>query len=355
MSKLDRYIGAHVLRAFLLVTLVLVPLFSFLDFLQQLDEVGKKDFGLADALAFEAALFPRYILDLLPFIALLGTTLALGGLARGNELIAMRAAGVSVSRVGLSVVQLMVLVVLAAAVLEETFISPTHQEALEARHEKITGSQLTQRGDGLWMQRGRRYVNIGRIKDGFVPTDIQIFEFDEDRRLKFFLRARDADVSDPEQWLLRDVTTKRREDGKLVTQRLKEATWEPYLEPDEIELLELPAVSLSPLQLRRYIAYLDVTGQSTERYLLALWQKLALPVSSLALALIAVPFSFGSMRGAAASKKIILAGVAGIAYLLGIQILANLGLIYDLWAALVTLLPALVVLGASIWLLRRTH
>jgi hypothetical protein len=47
--------------------------------------------------------------------------------------------------------------------------------------------------------------------------------------------------------------------------------------------------------------------------------------------------------------------VAGVAFLLGNQILANVGLIYDLWAPLVTLLPSLLVLGLAFWFLQRAR
>ena len=355
MIKLDRYIGGHLLRAFLLVTLVLAPLFTFLDFIQQLNDVGKRDFELADALRYEAALFPRHILDLFPVIALLGTTLALLGLARTQELIAIRAAGISVARAAWAVSQVMIVLIMLAVALEEEFVSPLQQKALQIRHEKLTGSQFTRHSDGLWMHRESRYVNIGEIKDGFVPADIEIFEFDQDQRLELFLRAETADIADPEQWLLKDVILKRRENGKLMTETLAETVWEPYLGPDEIDLLELPSGSLSLLQTRRYVAYLEASGQSTERHMLSLWQKFTLPVASLTLALIGVPFAFGSMRSGSGGKRLILAMVAGVAYLLGNQILSNVAIIYDIRAPLVTMLPTLAILGSAVWLIRRAR
>ncbi len=50
MKILDRYIGLHVLGGYLLVMLILITLFAFIDFVDQLDNLGKGDYRLVDAI-----------------------------------------------------------------------------------------------------------------------------------------------------------------------------------------------------------------------------------------------------------------------------------------------------------------
>ena len=105
MTILDRYIGLALARGVLLVILVLLPLLTLLDLVRQLDELGTGNYRLVDALIYELYLMPSYLLGLIPFTALLGTSIALGGLAHSNELTVMRAAGISIQRIGPSASQ----------------------------------------------------------------------------------------------------------------------------------------------------------------------------------------------------------------------------------------------------------
>ena len=59
MKILDRYIGISFLRSFVLIIIILVALFSFLELVSQLDDVGKGNFRIHDALVFIGLTMPR--------------------------------------------------------------------------------------------------------------------------------------------------------------------------------------------------------------------------------------------------------------------------------------------------------
>ena len=93
VTLIDRYVGRTVLGALVLVLLALLPLFTILDLVQQLDDVGKGDYGFVDALRYELMVLPRRALDLLPFIVLTSTTIGLAVLSHFGETMAMRSCG----------------------------------------------------------------------------------------------------------------------------------------------------------------------------------------------------------------------------------------------------------------------
>ena len=110
-----------------IATVVLLPLFGFLDLLDQLDDVGQGTYRVQDAFLHTALLLPRRFIQLAPFIALLGNVIALGRLAVGSELTALRVAGVSpigISRAPLAV-GLLLLVSIAAL---DQFVAPQLQQ-----------------------------------------------------------------------------------------------------------------------------------------------------------------------------------------------------------------------------------
>jgi lipopolysaccharide export LptBFGC system permease protein LptF len=94
-----RYIAYQVLIGFIISTAVLLPLFSFFDLLDQLDDVGRGTYRVIDAFTYTAMLLPRRFIQIAPFVALLGTVIALGKLAVNSELIALRVAGLSPLRI----------------------------------------------------------------------------------------------------------------------------------------------------------------------------------------------------------------------------------------------------------------
>src|SRR6478735_8570381 len=93
---LERYIAKTVLASIGLVTLMLVGLQIFILFVNQLDDLGKVDYGLAQASVFVLLQMPYQVYLFFPMASLLGCLVGLGVLANHSELIVMRAVGLSI-------------------------------------------------------------------------------------------------------------------------------------------------------------------------------------------------------------------------------------------------------------------
>jgi lipopolysaccharide export system permease protein len=99
ISLLDRYIAQSILYSTLLVFAILLGLFTFVLFIDELGDVGKGQFDLYALIKYVVLSLPRRIYELFPAIALLGVILGLTSLALGSELTVLRAAGVSLLRI----------------------------------------------------------------------------------------------------------------------------------------------------------------------------------------------------------------------------------------------------------------
>ena len=104
MTIFDRYIRAQLAKGFLIVFIILVSVFSFLDFVEELDDTTLGNYDVVDAVVFVVLTVPERALWLIPICTLLGCLVGLSLLDNGNELTAMRAAGVSGRRIVWSVV-----------------------------------------------------------------------------------------------------------------------------------------------------------------------------------------------------------------------------------------------------------
>jgi lipopolysaccharide export system permease protein len=354
MTILDRYIGLALARSALLVMLILLPLFTLLDLVQQLDEIGTGNYGLIDALIYEALLMPSYLLSLAPFTALLGTSMALGGLAHSNELTAMQASGISILRIGLATLKSVALFILFAIVIMEWVAPPLYQQAVKQQSIALSGGNVLIEKQGSWIHEGDRFTYIRNIHEGHTLADIHIFEFDPGTpQLNVYLHADRAGIKDRKQWLYKNLTLKNYAGNDVVTRHEAELVRKSYLTEKQLRILELPIDSLPPSGLYQYLKYLRSSEQATERFEVVFWQKATFPVTIIIMMLCSFPFVFGSLRTSSAGKRMVLATITGISFQLVSQLLVNLGLMLDISPLLTTLMPIAIMLFLGAVLMRR--
>jgi len=354
MRTLDRYLGSSFFRGFFLVVLVLVSLFSFLELVTQLDDVGKGNFQAVDALIFVGLTLPKRIIDMLPISALLGGIIGLGMLAERGELIAMRAAGLSVRRICFSVLAAAGLLMLASTATEQFVVPQLEQYAHARRSLAVSGSSgimLTKQG--FWARHGNSFIRVGLTLSGGLAADLDIYERDEEGFLRAFIHAREADINEDGRWTLKDIQKKVIEEEGISTDYLPSLTIDSFFSKDQVSVLELPPESLAPSDLYLYIKALRERGQNADNYSLALWQKLVMPLTTGAMVLLSLPFVFGPPRGMTVGFRITMGAMVGIGFYLANQIVGYLGLLLEFPAPLTTLTPVALIYAIALWQLRQ--
>ncbi len=354
MNLVDRYLMRQILIGMCIAGAVLVPLFSFLDLLEELEDVGKGSYALGDAFRFVMLMIPRRVIQLAPFIALLGNVIALGGLAKTLELTAMRAAGVSVLRIARASLSLGLGVIVVLLVLEQFVAPELQQRALIRRSAALAQSAELGEGLGIWTRDQTRILRIGTMGPHGEPSDIEILSFDEKGGLQEYLRSPQAEIDSRDRWTLKQVTRKHMEGERLITEQRAALVWRPFLSRDEIATLTRPPDSLSPTQLYELVNYLRATGQEFASYELALWRKLGGAVTLLAMLALSVPFAFGSLRSGL-GQRLILAALTGVGVYLLDQILSNAGLLLNLDPVWVAMGPGVALMIAGQQALIRTR
>ncbi|MBI1731818.1 MAG: LPS export ABC transporter permease LptG [Gammaproteobacteria bacterium] len=354
MKILDRYLIGRIAVGVGVATAVLLPLFSFLDLLEELEDVGEGSYELADAMRYVVLMIPRRLIQLAPFIALLGNVIALGRLAASLELVAMRAAGLSAMGIARASLTLGLMVVAALAALEQ-FVAPVlQQQAMIQRSAALAQSTELGSGLGIWIRDNRRVLRIGSMGSRDEPNDVEIMTFDAQGRMVEHLRSPHAEIVDAGLWSLNRVTRKRIDGGSVITEQLAELPWQPFLSPEQIATLLRPPESLSPTQLRELVAYLKTTGQEFAAYELALWRKAGGAVMLIAMLLLSTPFVFGFLHGGL-GKRLVFAAVTGVGVYLLDQIVSNAGLLLELSPAFVALGPGVLLAIAGQQLLVRVR
>ena len=355
LTILDRHLGLTTVSGFLLVLGVLLTLFSFLELLGQINDIGKGGYQIGDAFLFVALTLPKRAVELMPVSMLLGSIVALGTLADHNELLAMQAGGVSVRRICGAVLGAGVLMMALSLLLAEFVAPPMDQRARIRRSQAMYGKGVMLSKQGFWIRSGQNFVHVGKILNKSEAADIEVFELDDGGKLKRYIFARNADIGSRRQWLLSAVTEKVINDQGIQNRQLNQISMPAPLNPEQVGILELPPDSLSLSDLAEYIAGLRQRRQNADRHALALWQKLTLPLVNAVMVLLSLTFIFGPTRSRSAGQRIFLGTIVGILFYLVNQICGHLGLILNLHPALTTLVPVAAVLWIALALLRRVR
>ncbi|MEQ8858153.1 MAG: LptF/LptG family permease [Pseudomonadales bacterium] len=302
MKRIYRYLMGALARGYVLVAAALLALFGLFDFMAQADDIGRSTFGTADAVAVVALSLPSRLLDLSPFVALLGVVYGLSTFVRSHELIAMRASGLTPLRLAVltGVATAGLFVVLAGV---ELVARPMYQQARVLHMTETSRDGMLFSQEGIWIEHEGLFVNIESLARGGAPSGIRMYRFGDDTRLDHYLQADRAELGDDGAWVLRQVVEKRyRADGGIDTGRRPSMQWAPPWR-QTTALYELPLESLSLVEIAQQLDYLAREQRPAGIYAMEFWRRLLLPASGIVFALFAAPFVLGvgprsSMGGA---------------------------------------------------------
>lgn len=353
MKLLDRYIAGSVVGGSLLALLVLVSLGAFFTFLGEVARIGSGDYGTLRAIEFVLLSMPLQAWEVFPVAALIGTLLSLGNLAAGSELVAMRAAGMSLLRVGRSAAVGAAGLAVVCLLLGDIIAPPAEQYAQSRRALAVHGELAIAEGQGVWARDGRTYVNVRQLSDARRVDGIWLYEFAEDGRLERTAQAVAARF-DADGWALEGVQeTRIAPDGSAQTASYPALRWDTRLSPDLLNLFVVDPGSLSAFGLRDYVAYLRENELDASRYQHAFWSKLVAPVSVVVMVLLALPFVAGQMRTSAAGQRLLVGLLIGVAFFLVNRVLGFSGEVFRLDPVVVAWLPTAVLAAAAVLALAR--
>jgi lipopolysaccharide export system permease protein len=354
MTILERYIAKTILSGTGLVLVVLLGLYTFMDFVAELDDLGKGQYQVMEILLYLSLSMPKRIYELLPIAALLGSMIGLGNLATQSELVVMRAAGLSVEKISKAVLIVAGLLMVIALFVGEVIRPPAEQSAREIQSMAQTGTVGSRSEHGFWTRDGYHFNHIGQILPDGGFSDISIYEFDTSSRLRVLTKAAAAKFEDGE-WILSDVVQSTVNPEGIKINAVSYARWTSKLNPGMVNVVVVPPEFLAIWGLLEYIDYLETNRQATSQYELAFWMKVIMPISSAVMVFLAVPFIFGPLRSAPIGGRIVTGTLIGIGFYLFNQSFQHIGLVFGMLPFLAAAFPTIVFAGIGYYLMKRVY
>ncbi|MEO6079935.1 MAG: LPS export ABC transporter permease LptG [Steroidobacteraceae bacterium] len=353
MRVLDRYIVKAVGGSVSLVLTVLLTLLALFLFIDEQGWVGVGSYGNLQAVHYVVLNLSATLVQFLPVAALIGSLRATGALAGGSELTVMRASGIPVWRIAVSVLFAGLLMVPFAVVVGEYLAPPLTQMArINKAVQRNANISLTGRSSA-WIPDGRQILRAERLSGEAGFGGITLFEIAPGNQLLAVGQAHGAHVTADGSWELEGYVQSRFEpqrvsSGSFAAQRLNVSA-----SPAFLGAIASDPKELSQRELRSAIAHLRANGQDSRRYRFAYWSKVA-GLAAIPLAvLLAVPFMFGPLRSAEGGARAMLGLAFGLAYFIFQRMVESGTVVFDLDPLLLAWLPATLLAAAVALLLIR--
>ncbi|MEO6338614.1 MAG: LptF/LptG family permease, partial [Caulobacteraceae bacterium] len=302
---------------------VIVTLLQLFEMLGRATEILERGVGLGGLAYYMLLAAPSMLQQSVGFAMFAGVVLTFTELARKGEMIAMRAAGVSLRQlVGMLIP--VALAVGAIALVVGDQVAPmaerTMQAWLQATAKPGPGAQTGPR----WFRVGADIVRADNAsRQGDVINGVRIYRRDDNQMLRERIVAASA-TAGPDGWVLRNVQTLIINSDRAQRSASTEAPWTTSLKPGDVTDIFQPTLQISAID-----AYRGLNGAANDKsagYLLTrLYRLLAEPLAPLVMLLLASPLAMVNGRNVRGVGPVLYGVGGGMAYLVADGLLTASG------------------------------
>ncbi len=346
---LSRYLVKAFMSRFAMLLVGLVLFLQTLDLLATANDVlaGGGD-ALSSLTRYVMLRAPSLIETVAPLATLLGALTAMVGMATTSEILAMRAAGLSVLRLvgGLVSVGLMMSALLFA--FSETIVVPSNAELQGWRDDGFkTGDQPAQTGENSWVMEGATFIRVGSVlRDGAELVNVRVLIPAESGEIAEIVSVGRA-LWENEAWTTSDVSRMRVRGGDDGTP----PAWRTQLRPEHFIRFANHPNELSLNALQQYVG--DVAIRSRPGYFYDTWvhQKFAGPIVLALMPLLAAIAAFAHHRQGSSVVTIVWGISIGFAFIVIDNIVLAMGQFGSLPPLMAAWLPIALFGTLGLWLI----
>jgi LPS export ABC transporter permease LptG len=298
---LDIYVATRYLRTGSLAFVGLLGLFYISSFIDMSEKVFKGRATTAMLLKYFWFSTPQYIYFIVPMATLIAALVTIGALTKTSELTVMRACGVSLYRVAVPLVLLAVVWSGLLFMLDERLMGRANRRATQLE-DTIRGRppRLVDVSNRHWLAgENRLYYYAGFDARKKTLADLSVFEWSTTPfRLTQHVYSQAASYRSDAEWMpSKGWVQKFPKNGGPPKREEWPASRALTLEPVAsfgTEELDIDLMTFNDL--RDEVSVLQAGGFSSSLYAVAMYTKLAFPLVTIVMTLIAVPFAVTTGR-----------------------------------------------------------
>ncbi len=357
MNILDRYIVRTILVSVLMVGVAFLALGALIIFIGEQDDIGSGRYNAVAALWYTLLNLPIFAFDLMPIVALMGSLIGLGGLARGSEITVVRATGISIAHLA-GICLLAAFILTGLAVVFGEFLGPALQQTAREQKAFSRFNNVSFGNGGAWVRDGNLILHVAAQSSESQFGGMQIFELSPEYRLQALGQAQHAvagTAGEKGKWLLSGYTESRFA-GDTVTPTPPG----PRVLTSNVTAGFLGLAIENPDQLTnralwRLISYYRSNGLADREYVFAFWSRIARTVAVLFTVLLAIPFVLGSLRSTGTGTRMLMGLILGIAFFLLEKLIESGTVVFSLNPIVLAWLPTALLALVTVTLLARAR
>lgn len=343
MNILYRYIIKNVLAASGIVMLVVTGIIFFVTLLNEIRAVGVGDYGFIQAVFHVVLCLPHLLYQFFPMLVLVGGMVGLGLLAASQELMVMRASGISLLNV-LQAMFVSAVILICFAVIMGEIIAP--QANFFANKRKLTEQnkgQAVATASGVWIHEGDNFLHIDKIVDSKHLLGITRYQFDSKHHLLAAYFANSIEF-DQGQWHLHNLLKTIFLRDKTSSQFQAEGVWDLSLNPNLLNMGIVEPQEMSLLRLKQYSHHLLHNRLEATAFQFEFWKRFFQPLTTMLMLFLCIPFIFFVQSRQTTMGWRVLVGVL-VGFLLFVlnEFLSQICVVFQLYPFIAAMLPTLLI------------
>ncbi len=306
-----------VLRILALTELAGLVMFLTIEFFEHMDVFTSSLFNFAMSILYLALRMPYYVHLILPLAFLISMLVLLILMVRGNEIVAVRTAGISTAAFMKPFV-IISLVLAGFSFLLSEWVIPTASTGSEYVYRvkiKKEEPNVFVKNDRIWFKREYTISNIDYFdtkKD--LIKGLTVLELGSDYTIRRRYDAREG-VWREGAWVFSDVVERTFDENGKVTRKTYKSLRNLLHEPPAVfKVAERNPEEMGYKELSKYIMRLQRDGHDIRRYLVDLYNKVAFPFINLVMVFAAVSVGFRYTKTRNIARGVFMGICLGILY-----------------------------------------
>ena len=360
MKIKDRYIAKTLLTYSLVVLIVWLNIYSFFNFLSELNTIGTVNYSIFEAFKYIVLSAPEVAYGQVSPVILLGCVLGIGHLATTGQLIILRASGVSIIKITWITLKNAIIFLIFFTLIGELIAPSLSKYAENKRSTALGENSLSSSQDGFWIRDGDNFINVDNNIDGSLFNEITIIEVNESNKIERVVKSEgaifDGQSLNMDETNIFSINSINAFDEIVLKERNLYKKRVAF-DKDLINSLEKEPKDLTTITILKQIQFLTDNKLRAEVFEVELYKRLAKPFILIAMILLAMLFIFGSTRDASLGRKIFFGVAIGISFELTTRIGSAFALSFDFSPILSSFVPAILIMTISIIVLisKSTH
>jgi len=352
----DQYLLKTLTSYTLTVLFVWLCIYSFFNFLEEINSVGKADYTSIKAMKYIALKMPDVIHNHATSIILVGFVLGMGHLSTTNQLVVLRISGISIFKITFFSIKVSLLFIFFTIIIGEIVAPWSNQYAEKQRSSALGISSISLNQDGFWIKDGKKFINVKQNLDGKLFLGVNIFEVGSSNLLNKIIKAENAEF-DVNNLQLKNVDVYKIDNLKNIdnieTENIQKMSKSVSFDKELIEDLKKSPEDLTTWKVIKQIEYLSDNNLRSDFFEIELYKRLIKPFTLITMIMIGMLFVFGSNRSATLGRKIFFGVAIALAFEMFGRLSNAFAIGFNVNPIMISILPTFFVMLVSFGILAR--